>query len=393
MKKRMDTPHACKVAHKEAPRIAEFFAGIGLVRLAAEKQGMKVVFANDIDPKKEQIYAENFGKEDFWLGDIHALRADDIPQAEIYTASFPCNDLSVAGSMAGLAGEHSGAFWGLVRILRTKKENGETPRFVVLENVPGFLTSRGGADLRAALMALNELGYGVDVVRVDALHFTPQSRARVFVIADLGADAPVPFSLEDGEVRPGPLARFIQANSDLQWFIRNWPRLPKRLGTLSDIVEDPAEDDALWWNEERTAYFMQQLSPKHEKLAAEMVASKDFRYATAFRRVRKGRSMAELRVDGIAGCLRTPRGGSGRQILFRGGKGTARVRLLSARECARLQGAPDDFQLNVPLNQALFGFGDAVCVPVVEWVLEHGIWPRIKGEAVSKNAARLLPLS
>jgi DNA (cytosine-5)-methyltransferase 1 len=78
--------------------------------------------------------------------------------------------------------------------------------------------------------------------------------------------------------------------------------------------------------------------------------------------------MAELRTDGIAGCLRTPRGGSGRQILFKAGRGKFQVRLLTARECARLQGVPESYAINVPLNQALFGFGDAVCVPAVEWV-------------------------
>jgi DNA (cytosine-5)-methyltransferase 1 len=373
----------------QKPRVAEFFAGIGLVRLAAEKQGFEVVFANDIDPKKEQIYADNFGKSDFQLGDIHALTANDIPAADLYTASFPCNDLSVAGAQAGLAGEHSGAFWGLIDLLKEKSLSGDAPRLVLLENVPGFLTSRGGADLRTALTALNDLGYGVDLVRVDAVHFTPQSRARVFVIAEQKAAAPVPFALETSDIRPVPLVRFIQANADLQWSIRAWPKLPKMSATIEDIIEDPAEEDALWWNQERTTYFLEQLSAKHEKLAGELIASKHFRYATAFRRVRKGRSMAELRADGVAGCLRTPRGGSGRQILFRGGKGTARVRLLSARECARLQGAPDDFRLNVPLNQALFGFGDAVCVPVVEWVIEHGIWPRLRGELCQKRSLHL----
>jgi len=88
--------------------------------------------------------------------------------------------------------------------------------------------------------------------------------------------------------------------------------------------------------------------------------------------------MAELRVDGVAGCLRTPRGGSGRQILFKAGKGEYRVRLLTARECARLQGVNDDYKINVPLNQALFGFGDAVCVPVLEWIAENYLLPCIK---------------
>ena len=80
--------------------------------------------------------------------------------------------------------------------------------------------------------------------------------------------------------------------------------------------------------------------------------------------------MAELRVDGIAGCLRTPRGGSGRQILVKAGFGEFHARLLTPRECARLMGA-GDFKISGSLNQALFGFGDAVCVPVIEWIAKH----------------------
>jgi DNA (cytosine-5)-methyltransferase 1 len=375
------------------PCVVEFFAGIGLVRLAAQRQGMQVVFANDIDPKKEEIYAANFGADHFHLGDIHALAPGEVPQAELYTASFPCNDLSVAGGMAGLDGEHSGAFWGVIRILKAKQESGEAPPVVLLENVPGFLTSRGGEDLRIALLALNELGYGVDVVRVDAAHFSPQSRARVFVVAEQGAPRAAPYTVSDSEIRPAVLARFIENHHELHWSIRDWPKLPRRESCLEDILEALPEDDELWWDEERTRYFLGQFSARHEKLAREMIASNTYRYATAFRRVRQGRSMAELRSDGVAGCLRTPRGGSGRQILFRGGMGSARVRLLSARECARLQGAPDSFKLDVPLNQALFGFGDAVCVPVVEWVMEHGVWPRLRGESAPVKATRLLPLS
>lgn len=395
---RMDAHRASKKTARDKtnatkPRVVEFFAGIGLVRLAAERQGMEVVFANDIDPKKQQIYADNFGSGDFYLGDIHALDAKQIPAADLYTASFPCNDLSVAGAMAGLAGEHSGAFWGLIRLLKEKVARGNAPRLVLLENVPGFLTSRNGADLRQAIIALNDLGYSADLARVDAVHFTPQSRARLFVIAERDAARDLPITLEDSEARPAPLTRFIHANADLRWSIRDWPSLPTRPTTVQDLIEDPPEEDELWWDQDRTNYFMGQLSKRHAMLADELIAGKHFQYATAFRRVRQGRSMAELRIDGVAGCLRTPRGGSGRQILFRGGKGTARVRLLSARECARLQGAPDDFRINVPLNQALFGFGDAVCVPVVEWIIEHGLWPRLRGAPAPKRASRLLPLA
>lgn len=120
---------------------------------------------------------------------------------------------------------------------------------------------------------------------------------------------------------------------------------------------------------------MNQLSPKHEVEAKLMMGGKEFTYATAFRQVRNGRSMAELRTDGIAGCLRTPRGGSGRQILYKAGKKTCKVRLLTSRECARLQGVPDSYTIRVPLNKALFGFGDAVCVPVIEWIIKHYLTP------------------
>jgi DNA (cytosine-5)-methyltransferase 1 len=123
---------------------------------------------------------------------------------------------------------------------------------------------------------------------------------------------------------------------------------------------------------------MGQLSDRHAAIAEQMIEGPSPRFATAFRRVRNGRSMAELRTDGVAGCLRTPRGGSGRQILLKAGKGRYQVRLLTARECARLQGAPDSFKINVGLNQALFGFGDAVCVPAVEWIAEHYLLPSLK---------------
>jgi DNA (cytosine-5)-methyltransferase 1 len=138
-----------------------------------------------------------------------------------------------------------------------------------------------------------------------------------------------------------------------------------------DIVEDLPDDDEHWWNEKRTKYFMNQFSERHAAQAQAMIAGRTIAYATAFRRVRYGRSMAELRTDGIAGCLRTPRGGRGRQILFKAGKGRYQVRLLTARECARLQGVPDGYKIDVPLNQALFGFGDAVCVPAIDWIVKH----------------------
>ena len=155
--------------------------------------------------------------------------------------------------------------------------------------------------------------------------------------------------------------------------------LPKRKGRLQvRILENIPDNDPLWWNRERAEYFLNQLSPKHLKTAKHLIEQSYFSFGTAFRRIRKGRSMAELRFDGIAGCLRTPRGGSGRQILFKAGHGKYLVRLLTPRECARLQGVPDKmFKIEARDNQALFGFGDAICVPVVRWIAENYLNPLV----------------
>jgi len=116
------------------------------------------------------------------------------------------------------------------------------------------------------------------------------------------------------------------------------------------------------------------MSPRHREIAETMINGKHWSYGTVFRRVRNSKSMAELRVDGLAGCLRTPRGGSGRQILFKAGKGKCFARLLTPRECARLMGA-DDYLIQARSNQALFGFGDAVCVPVIRWIARNYLNP------------------
>ncbi|MFA7236588.1 MAG: DNA (cytosine-5-)-methyltransferase [Phycisphaeraceae bacterium] len=350
--------------------MAEFFAGIGLVRLALERQNWRVVFANDIDPDKAEMYRHNWPTDDhLHVGDIHHLSADRIPACDLFTASFPCNDLSIAGKWEGLNGKESSAFWGLIRIIRELGER--RPPVVMLENVVGFLMSRDGQDFETALLALNELGYAVDAIILNAAHWVPQSRARLFVIANRMTNEDAnPFAEESG-VRPASLVTFINLHQNIQWNIRVLPDLPKRKAVLPDIIEDLPDDDPHWWSRDRVEYFMGQLSPRHLVQAKVMINQETHQYCTAFRRVRNGRSMAELRSDGIAGCLRTPRGGSGRQILFKAGKGKHQVRLLTARECARLQGVPNSYKIKVPLNQALFGFGDAVCVPAIEWIAKH----------------------
>ncbi|MEX2169551.1 MAG: DNA (cytosine-5-)-methyltransferase [Pirellulales bacterium] len=357
-------------ANGESFTAAEFFAGIGLVRLALERHGWQVVFANDIDPDKAEMYRHNWPSNDHLIvDDIHKIDADTIPTCDLFTASFPCNDLSIAGRWEGLDGKESSAFWGLIRILREMGDR--KPPTVLLENVLGFFMSDGGRDFEKALLALNDLGYCVDAFILNAKHWVPQSRVRLFVVATLDQGQSRRTVASPSGARPEPLVTFINLNPHIHWNLKKLPSLPQPRTRLADIVEDLPSNDRQWWNGERAAYFMNQLSEKHNEVAQRMIAARKITYATAFRRVRNGRSMAELRSDGIAGCLRTPRGGSGRQILFKAGRGKYQVRLLTPRECARLQGVPDSYRIGVPLNKALFGFGDAVCVPAVEWIAKN----------------------
>ncbi len=374
-------PHKYYAVDKLPPKtVVEFFAGIGLMRMGLEKAGWKTILANDIDPLKLEMYSCQFGDEinHFILRDIHKLTPEEIPTATLATASFPCTDLSLAGGRKGLSGAQSSAFWGFINVIKAMGRR--RPRFLLIENVTGFLTSHQGKDFQEALLALNKLGYGVDPFIIDAARFVPQSRQRLFVAGVLrdgrSAESKRSFGFYESEARPKALADFIFNHPEIDWALVNLPPLPKLRMVVDDILEDLPASSESWWSLDRVDYLLAQMSIKHRAIADKMIRTRRWSYGTVFRRVRNEKSMAELRVDGIAGCLRTPKGGSGRQILFKGGYGKAMARLLSPRECARLMGA-DDFKIEAPLNQALFGFGDAVCVSVVEWIAKNYFDPLI----------------
>ncbi|MEN6467500.1 MAG: DNA (cytosine-5-)-methyltransferase [Smithella sp.] len=371
--------------------VAEYFAGIGLMRMGLEKAGWNVKWANDIDEDKMKMYQGHYTNDSahFHLGDVHNLKKGDIPTVALATASFPCNDLSLAGSRCGLAGQNSSAFWGFIDALKLIGKR--RPPLVMLENVSGFLTSNDGNDFRDACIALNELGYYVDALMIDASLFVPQSRQRLFLIgiSETQKQTRVEENLSfyQSQCRPPALADFIFWHPDIKWAIRDLPGIPKQRKLLRDIIDDLPTTSPYWWSKQRAEYLLNQMSERHRIIADRMINDKNISCGTVFRRVRNGRSMAELRTDGLAGCLRTPRGGSGRQILFVAGKKRYAVRLLTPRECARLMGA-DDFKITVPMNKALFGFGDAVCVPVIQWIAENyltPVWKELHGYEGTKE--------
>ncbi len=363
----------------------EFFAGGGMAR-AGLGAGWRCLFANDIEAAKGAAYRANWGDADFRLADVADVRTADIPgarPADLAWASFPCQDLSLAGGRNGLAGGRSGAFWPFWRLIEALGAEGRAPRTIVLENVAGLLTSNGGADFAALGGAFQRAGFLFGATLIDARHFTPQSRPRLFLVA-FRPDAAG--RLGQGGVDPvwTPPA-LVRAVAQLPPAIRSawrWlplPAPPRRNTDLADLVEaNPTGVE--WHSAAETAAILALMAPTNlAKIEAEKLTGRRS-VGTIFRRTRPHadggtRQRAEARFDGLAGCLRTPAGGSSRQTLIVVEGETVRTRLLSPREAARLMGLADDYILPPRLNPALHLLGDGVAVPAVRFLAAHVLEP------------------
>lgn len=345
----------------------EFFAGGGMARLGLAPW-FDCVFANDVDAAKCAAYRANFGGEDLIEADIATLAADDIPAADLAWASFPCQDLSLAGARGGLGAARSGTFWVFWALMERMIDADRAPATLVIENVTGLLTSNGGEDFRTMATALTDGGYKVGALVLDAGDHVPQSRTRVFIIAHRGviadhlasADVPIfntPPALE-------ATVRALPATVRDHWVWWTGPRPTSNRPPLPALLERRV-DASVWRSEEKLARLMDQLPPIHRARVQAAEHTGSFQAGAVYRRMRAGRQTAEARYDGMAGCLRTLKGGSSRQLLLITEGGDTRLRPLLPIEGARLMGLPDHYKLPDTATAAFNLLGDGVCVPVV----------------------------
>ena len=377
----------------------EFFAGGGMAR-AGLGSNWQCLLANDFDPKKAASYAANWGDEHLHVGDVAALTTADLPGvADLAWASFPCQDLSLAGAGAGLKGDRSGTFWPFWKLLKSLANENRAPRLVVLENVCGALSSHDGKDFAAISAALSNNGYRFGAVVMNAIHFLPQSRPRLFIIgvlkssvipATLASDSPT------GEWHSSALVEAygkLSKRSQSSWVWWRLPAAPVRTSIFADLVEDRPHG-VTWHTAAETKRLLALMTPHN--LAKVEKAKKAGRrmVGTIYKRTRadgpNGQKMqrAEIRFDDVAGCLRTPAGGSSRQtIMIIEGK-NVRSRLLSPREAARLMGLPDTYALPKSYNDAYHLAGDGVAVPVVQFLAQHVLEPLVaSAPAIETKAA------
>lgn len=376
----------------------EFFAGGGMVR-AGLGPNWSCLFANDIDPIKGASYERNWGAAGLHIADVASLTAKDLPgTADLAWASFPCQDLSLAGSGGGLQGERSGTFWPFWSTVEGLAAAGRAPSTVVLENVGGALTSHKGEDFAAIGGAIESVGYRFGAVVIDAVHFVPQSRPRLFVIAvDKNQAIPHRLAARDPDKQWCTRAlveayRRLPEQARANWVWWHLPTPPKRKAVLSDLIEqDPR--GVKWHTAAETRRLIKLMSPVNlAKVAAAKKAGHRV-VGTVYKRTRPNKDgvskqKAEVRFDEIAGCLRTPSGGSSRQtvIFVEGSK--VRSRLLAPREAARLMGLPDHYKLPEKYNSAYHLAGDGVVVPVVRHLAEVILEPLLAAfGTVEKKAA------
>ena len=348
------------------------------------------LFANDFDALKARTYRANWLGEPFHEGDVWAVEPATLPgRADLAWASSPCQDFSLAGARAGLKGGRSSAFFGFWRLIEALDDEGRAPRALVIENVSGLLSSHGGADFRALAQALAERGYRFGALEIDAAAFLPQSRPRVFILA--AREAPSAALLG---ASPFHTAAVRAAQSALPEALRDrwlwWApgEAPRRNAALADLLEP--DDRVGWHRPEQTKRLLALMAPLHAVKVEAARAAGERQVGAVFRRTRvedgQRRQRAEVRFDGLAGCLRTPRGGSSRQILLVVDGGEVRTRLLTGREGARLMGLADDYRLPTATTGALQVVGDGVAVPVVRFLAERLIEPLLADATHSLRA-------
>lgn len=373
------------------PSFYEFFAGGGMAR-AGLGEGWRCLFANDFDHKKIESYRANWGSDVLHEGDVGAVSLAQLPEsADLIWGSFPCQDLSLAGAGAGLSGARSGSFWPFWRLVKELKHAQRAPKLIVLENVCGALSARGGKDFIQLCVALAQENYRFGALVLDAALFVPQSRPRLFIIA-LAQDAPLPADLISTHAQEpfhtqAVQKSYAQLSGELRphWLWWALPTPKTQVHSLLAVIEEQPRDVA-WHSVAQTQALINLMNAHHQEKLLQAQRSGQRWIGALYRRTRVENGVkvqrAEVRFDGVAGCLRTPSGGSSRQyiLLVEGDK--IRSRLLSARETARLMGLPENYVLPAAYSSAYHLTGDGVVAPVVRHIAAHLLEPLVQAAHV-----------
>ena len=382
----------------DMPNFYEFFAGGGMAR-AGLGAGWTCLFANDFDHKKGLAYQANWGTGgELLVGDVGKVTASELSgYADLVWGSFPCQDLSLAGGGAGLKGERSGTFYPFWDVITGLIDDHRAPKLVAIENVCGTLTSHGGKDFQAICRTFADAGYRYGPLIINASLFRPQSRPRLFVIGirhnlaiDPSLHSPEPVEpFHTRALRRAAEGVPARHRDKMLWW--NLPTPPRRKITFAEIIEEnPTSVD--WHSPAETRQILAKMSAVN--LAKVEAAKRSGRRMVGgvYKRTRYDENgvkvqRAEVRFDDVAGCLRTPAGGSSRQTIMVVDGNKIRSRLISSRETARLMGLDDGYKLPKNYNEAYHLTGDGVVVDVVRHLAQYLFEPLLGITTEAEKAA------
>ncbi|TWW01361.1 DNA (cytosine-5-)-methyltransferase [Chitinophaga pinensis] len=303
-------------------RFIDLFAGIGGIRLAYQNLGGKCVFTSEWNNFSKKTYEANFGEVPF--GDITKIDENDIPDHDVLLAGFPCQPFSIAGVSKknalgrkhGFLDETQGTlFFDIARILKHKQ-----PSAFMLENVKNLVSHDKGNTFKVIKNTLTELGYTIHFQVLDGKHYVPQHRERIIIVG-----------FRDEQ---------FKGKENFQF-----PKLPEPSVKMRDILEEEIESkytlsDKLW-------SYLQNYAAKHKAQG-------------------NGFGFGLTDLNGISRTISARYYKDGSEILIP--QNGINPRRLTPRECARLQGFPDDFIIPVSDNQAYRQFGNSVTVPLIQAV-------------------------
>lgn len=353
--------------------------------------GWDCSFANDFDLKKAETYRRNWGAgSELYVSDIRTIDREILPKqrASLAWGSFPCQDLSLAGNGIGFNGNRSSAFFAFWDVIAALQSRNKTPDIVAVENVIGAIHAQNGADFQTICRTFSKFGYRFGAFVIDASHFVPQSRKRIFVVGVRESSNSQYQKLaapKSGSFFPTSLLNAFEKLPDelkRDWIWWKLPELPKREQTLADILEK--DDDVVEWHmPEATQKLVSMMSQVNLKKLDQAKNEGKRVVGGIYKRTRldefgKRTQRAEVRFDEISGCLRTPGGGSSRQIIMVVQGRSVRTRLITKRETARLMGLSDTYILPENYNEAYQLTGDGVVVPVVRFISKNIFEPLLE---------------
>lgn len=381
----------------EKKTVVELFAGVGGFRLGLEKAGWKTIFANQWEPGKTNQYAFDCYNTRFNDGtgtnvDVATLKADEIPNHTLLCGGFPCQDYSVASTLAnskGIEGKKGVLWWEIRRIIEAKK-----PKYVLLENVDRLLkspASQRGRDFGIILSCFCSLGYSVEWRVINAADYGfPQRRRRVFIFATrlktyYGKDTSQKIILESGLFAKGFPAIInaakktheIEIPNDLVYITKNFhaefqnagfckdfkcvtiPVFPNYKGpytTLGDILETNVSEK-YYVSDEDLQKWKYMKGPKKEK----RTGRNGFEYNYS-----EGPIPYPDYLDRAGRTMLTSEGSKNRSSHIVRDPKTGRIRILTPVECERLDGFPDNWTDTMPERMRYFCMGNALVVGLIE---------------------------